>query len=245
MATSNMETKKCTGCGEEKLLIEFSKRAASKDGYQPMCKCCVGLYKKDYYKKNKDDISNKAKSRRKEYGDDIRAAEKRRRDGNRDTYNAIRKVYRDRNADKVRAAKQRAYLRNREAILKKNKEYRDANKTAASARAKRYRESNKQAVAAQKKKWKDSNRDKSNAKTMARNAAKLQATPVWCNQESIIDFYSIARAFRIYTGDEYHVDHIVPLKSDIVCGLHCEANLQVLLASENISKGNRHWPDMW
>lgn len=214
-----METKKCTGCGEEKLLIEFSKRAASKDGYQPMCKCCVGLYKKDYYEKNKNDISNKAKSRRKEHGDYIRATEKRRRDGNRETYRAMRKAYRKRNPDKIRAAKQRSYVRNREAILKKTNAY--------------------------NKKYRKTNPDKINAKTARRRANKLQATPIWSNSKDIDDFYTAALMFRLYTGEQYHVDHVVPLNSDVVCGLHCEDNLQVMLATDNIAKGNRHWPDMW
>lgn len=34
------------------------------------------------------------------------------------------------------------------------------------------------------------------------------------------------------------------LKGKFVCGLHCEANLQVITKSENSKKHNSYWPDM-
>ena len=75
-------------------------------------------------------------------------------------------------------------------------------------------------------------------------ARKIRATPAWADIEAIRAFYEEAAVLRKATGVEYHVDHIVPLQSVLVCGLHCEANLQIIPAIENESKRNFWWPDM-
>ena len=66
-----------------------------------------------------------------------------------------------------------------------------------------------------------------------RRAMKLQATPHWANQEVIKQIYKEA------TEKGMHVDHIVPLNNPLVCGLHCEFNLQILPATENLRKSNK------
>ncbi len=92
--------------------------------------------------------------------------------------------------------------------------------------------------------WRLNNPHKRAASESKRRAGKHQATPVWANQKYVDLFYKIAAEEAVRIGEAVHVDHIVPLKSRSVCGLHCEFNLQLLRASENLSKSNRHWPGM-
>lgn len=72
------------------------------------------------------------------------------------------------------------------------------------------------------------------AKTMRHNAQKLQATPSWANPDLMHSFYRMASVFNL------EVDHIIPLQSKTVCGLHVQHNLQLLTREQNSRKGNRY-----
>lgn len=99
-------------------------------------------------------------------------------------------------------------------------------------------------VAATNRAWLEENRAAANATVARRRAAKLQATPAWANAFFIEEAYDLAQRRTRTTGFEWHVDHIVPLRSKLVCGLHVESNLAVIPAQANWVKNNRHWPDM-
>lgn len=129
------------------------------------------------------------------------------------------------NAEKKRAYARKYYSENSEA----RRSYAKANAPSRKIASQKYRERNPHIKIAL------------NAK---RRAAKLKATPAWANQEKIDEFYFAADFLGMVTGEWYHVDHVVPLQSDVVCGLHWEGNLQVLTAAENARKGNSIWPDM-
>ena len=108
----------------------------------------------------------------------------------------------------------------------------------------KWQRDNPDRVAARNKRWKKNNPGKVNASGMRRQASKLQATPSWANDFIIQEAYALAALRTRMLGFKWHVDHIVPLRSKVVCGLHCEANLQVIPARQNMVKNNRYWPDM-
>ena len=81
-------------------------------------------------------------------------------------------------------------------------------------------------------------------KAERRRRLLIQATQAWANPALMLAIYDEARIISETTGIAHHVDHIVPLGSKSVSGLHCEANLQVITGAENRSKSNRKWPDM-
>lgn len=82
------------------------------------------------------------------------------------------------------------------------------------------------------------------ANSAKRRARKLTATPIWTNDINIVALYKEAERLTENTKTPHEVDHIIPLQRKIVCGLHCEANLQIIHKSENQKKGNTQWPHM-
>ena len=69
------------------------------------------------------------------------------------------------------------------------------------------------------------------------------AKPKWANSFFINEIYSLAQLRTKITGDQWDVDHIIPLQSKIVCGLHVPENLRVILHTDNMAKGNKFNPD--
>jgi hypothetical protein len=99
-------------------------------------------------------------------------------------------------------------------------------------RVKDWRARGKRNSAAESKRYYDKYPWKGVAKIAAYNARKKQACPSWTDLDVIE---------KIYAGcpDGHDVDHIVPLKGEVVCGLHVPWNLQYLPLGENRRKKNK------
>ena len=93
-----------------------------------------------------------------------------------------------------------------------------------------------------KRDWKERNSIWVLADTKARRRKHREATPLWLSHKQkaeIRQLYQIAITMTQTTGEQYVVDHIVPLRSNEVCGLHVPWNLRVITREENAKKSNK------
>lgn len=139
-----------------------------------------------------------------------------------------------------------------------NSQYRSRNVEKCKGRIRNHYQNNKEYYKNNAKIWATKNSDKNiNSKkkwshsevgklskyesSARRRAFKLNATPVWLSTKDLLElkiFYSRARYLTITTGVLYHVDHIIPLNGNNVCGLHVPWNLQILKWRDNLIKSN-------
>lgn len=136
------------------------------------------------------------------------------------------------------------FQKNKDRAYAVRKIYREKNAEAFRTYSVEYRAKNSERLKGLAAKWTSENMGIKAATTARRRAAKLQATPKWADLKFIRKYYILARKITVETGIKANVDHIVPLQSKIVCGLHCEANLSIVSEKLNKKKGNSRWPDM-
>jgi len=132
--------------------------------------------------------------------------------------------------------------------------FRQYNQSPAGKEAKqRYYEANKADIVAKarstpnelknayRKRWKEENLLSIRADTKARRRKHRSATPPWLTRKEkseIRAMYQAAILSSKISGERYVIDHIYPLRSDVVCGLHVPWNLRIITQQENLEKSN-------
>jgi hypothetical protein len=172
---------------------------------------------------------------------------------------AYGRKYREKNRDRLLKAKAEYRAANKDFLSLSQAEWRKKNGARKMGVTAAWRAKNKDRIAEKARAYAAANPDlikkiseryrKRNLAYYASRAAShraglIRATPIWARDFFIEEAYHLAALRTKITGYEWHVDHIVPLRSTLVCGLHVEHNLQVIPGSVNQSKNNRHWPDM-
>lgn len=220
-------SKVCIDCKEEKPITEFYPNGTSKNGtkvYRPACKVCVRLFVNTGYRpeRHKPEEGYKTCS---QCGTDKLVVDFH-----------VMGEYIDGSIRYNSSCKT--------CTISSASKWAKANPEKVNTNSKKWRDENPETCKINGLKWAKENPGARLAIKAKRRALKKLAIPPWFEQESIKELYKVSTSKSFDEGVSYHVDHIVPLVNDRVCGLHCLDNLQIITAKENMSKSNRHWPDM-
>lgn len=211
------------------------------------CYTCKMERGKKWYENNREDQLAKKAEWRKENPDYM----KKWSEENKDYRRGYKKEYRRNNRESVNKQKRDSYYRNKEGIRKRAKFRYEENKETILQSQKLYYQENKKEILLKQKDYYRRNRDMYYAKAAERRAMKASRSYEIFSGE-VLSIYKECRninkklASCVATDEiseaQYHVDHVIPLKSDFVCGLHTPNNLQIITAKENASKQNSFTP---
>lgn len=215
-----ISVKLCTKCGETKPVDQFSKNKSKHDGLHGRCKSCDNARTRVWYEANRERDLEGCRTWRAANKERAAATARARRNAAPEKHRAYVQKYRERHPDRIAA-------------------YAEATREQKNAYHKRWYALNLEDKRAKNRQWSKENPGKHGALCAKRRAQELKACPAWADLDAIALMYRIARRVSRQTGIKHEVDHIIPLRGKVVCGLHVETNLQLLTLQANRAKHAR------
>lgn len=142
---------------------------------------------------------------------------------------------------------------------KNNKEkliaYRLANAEKRKIEKKKWVEKNREKVRADNLEWQKNNPDKVKlrnerhkntphgkiSRQASRDAYRKRCREASMNRfdiKNITNVYKKCKDISLITNVKYHVDHIIPITHEKVCGLHVSWNMAIIVEDDNLKKSN-------
>tara|TARA_R100000544_G_C2183849_1_gene38235 strand:- start:42 stop:524 length:483 start_codon:yes stop_codon:yes gene_type:complete len=109
-----------------------------------------------------------------------------------------------------------------------------------------YYQANKEKILTTQKAYNEANRDKRSANQAKRKALKIKQIPTQVRdclieKKRLYHTYELCAVFTKATGVQHHVDHMWPISDG---GPHWSGNLQIITATENMSKNSTVDPNI-
>lgn len=155
-------------------------------------------------------------------------------------YRKRQKEWREKNQKKIKEYRDDYYAQNRDEIIEKVVEWQKNNNGAHNEKVYKYRNTEK---------GKETRKIDRNS----RRKREMEAMTPWVNKAHLKTEYAYAsRLNRINAmkgpvpkEKKKVVDHLIPLRHPLVCGLHVPDNLKVVNAGDNLRKSNYFDPKDW
>jgi hypothetical protein len=243
----------CSNCARFKPRTEFKTASNRKSGHQDWCNECKEIYNQEnkeyiqkykiqYHLDHRDEHLEYARNYYQENKEHLNQVQKEYHLKHRDEHLEYAREYYLKNKDHLDKLQKEYYLENIDTIKQKQKEYYQENREDKIQKQKEYYQENKESRNEYRYKHYLENKSVYLSYSAKRRAAVLQAIPKWVNLNEIKAIYEEADRLQKLDGIPRHVDHIIPLQHELVCGLHVENNLQILTAEENQRKSNKFEP---
>lgn len=145
------------------------------------------------------------------------------------------------NREAQHAAWRKWYEANKETHHARSRRWQQQNPEQVKAAAQKWAAANPEKVAAKSKRYRTNNPEKATEMAVASVAKRAKRVPKWLTVDDkwlLREAYGLAKLRTKMFGFVWEVDHIIPLRGELVSGLHVPTNVQVIPKAENRRKRN-------